>query len=465
MSRHTAAPRARAMVLGASMAGLSAAAVLSSRFGEVVILEKDVLADEPGDRRGVPQGRHVHALLPAGMQRLEGWLPGLNGELIANGARQVDFGADGLWHQGGGLRRRFKSGLEGPVCSRALLEHHVRRRVLALTNVSLRQGAAAGVTTTPDRTTVTGVTLEDGTVLAADLVVDATGHAARSVRWLSALGYEEAPTSEVKVDIGYASRVLRPDPAQDPGWGFVLLIEGPPTGRQGVAVPLEGDRWLVTLASFHGDHPPTDEDGFLAFARSLPSPEVAQLLETNAPLTGIRTHRTMSSRRRRVEKLRRVPGGLVMLGDAVCSFNPTYGQGMSTAAMQAEALGQALDKVPTLDDRFVRHYYRRAAKAVTPAWQLTTGADFALPRTEGKKAPGTDLLNRYMPYVFRASQVSEEVCQRVIEVTALLRPPPALLTPKMVAKVFLAARLAGTTATPQGAPARAETAPVTVNAA
>ncbi len=403
----------------------------------------------------MPQGRHVHGLLPAGIQRLEGWFPGLTDELVADGARLVDFGADGLWHQGGGFRRRFQSDLKGPVCSRALLEHHVRRRALELPNVSLRHGSAAGVTTTPDAADVTGVTLEDGTELAADLVVDATGRAARSVRWLSALGYEEAPTAEVKVDVGYASRILRRDPAQDPGWGFVLLIAGPPTGRQGVVVPLEGDRWLVTLAGSHGDHPPTDEDGFLAFARSLPSPEVADLLATGTPLSGIRTHRTHTSRRRHVEKLRRVPGGLVLLGDSLCSFNPTYGQGMSTAALQAEALGEVLDGMSTLDQRFVRRFYRRAAKAVTPAWQLNTGADFALPQTEGRRAPGTDLLNRYMPYVFRASQVSEEVCLRVIEVTTLLRPPRALVTPKMMATVFRAARLPGTTtATPLTPPER-----------
>jgi 2-polyprenyl-6-methoxyphenol hydroxylase-like FAD-dependent oxidoreductase len=140
--------------------------------------------------------------------------------------------------------------------------------------------------------------------------------------------------------------------------------------------------------------------------------------------------------------MRRVPGVLVLLGDALCSFNPTYGQGMTTATLQAEALGRALDRVPTLDARFVKVYYKRDARAITPAWQLTTGADFALPATQGKRAPGTDLLNRYMPRVFRAAQVDEAVCRRVIEVTTLLRPPPALLTPAMVAKVFRASRKA-----------------------
>ena len=232
-----------------------------------------------------------------------------------------------------------------------------------------------------------------------------------------------------------------------PDWKVALVIAGPPTGRQAVVFPLEGDRWLVTMAGMHGERPPTDDAGFLAFARSLPSPEVADFLETAAPLGPVVVHRIHSDQRRHVERLRRVPGGLVLLGDAVCSFNPTYGQGMSTAALQAEALGRALDRLPTVDARFVKAFYRGAARAITPAWQITTGADFALPGTVGPKAPGTDLLNRYMPHVFRASQVSEQVALRVIEVTSLMRPPQSLVTPRMLLAVFRASRQA--TRTPQ----------------
>ena len=198
---------------------------------------------------------------------------------------------------------------------------------------------------------------------------------------------------------------------------------------------MEGDRWMVTLAGFHGDHPPREPNGFLEFARSLPSPLVAEVIESSEPLGEIVTHRLPSNQRRHLERLRVVPGGLVMLGDSVCSFNPVYGQGMSSATLQAEALGEALDSVSTLDDRFVRDFYRRAAQAITPAWQLSTGADFALPATTGPKAPGTDLINRYMANVLRASQVSEEICLRLLEVTTLLRPPRDLMTPAMAAKV------------------------------
>ena len=201
--KRTARPsRNVAVVIGGSMGGLSAAAVLASRFASVVVVERDILPDGPVDRRGVPQGRHAHGLLPAGLERLEDWFPGLTRELVDAGAQPVDIGLDASWYQGGGHRPRFATGVTGPVGSRALLEHHVRRRALALPNVSLRSGAGVtGLTTAQDGSTVTGVTLDDSSTIAADLVVDASGRTAASLRWLRELGYKAPPTSHVSIDV------------------------------------------------------------------------------------------------------------------------------------------------------------------------------------------------------------------------------------------------------------------------
>ncbi|MDP8937500.1 MAG: tryptophan 7-halogenase, partial [Actinomycetota bacterium] len=182
MSSNVRPPRLRAVVVGASLAGLSSVAVLADRFDEVVVVERDDLPSSPRERCGVPQGRHAHALLPCGLTRLEGWFPGLTGQLVSDGAAYLDAGKDVLWYQGGGLRRTFVSGVKGPVASRALIEHHVRRRALVLPNVTLRTAGAVGATFSPDGGTVTGLELDDGTVIGADLIVDASGRPARSVR-------------------------------------------------------------------------------------------------------------------------------------------------------------------------------------------------------------------------------------------------------------------------------------------
>jgi hypothetical protein len=237
--------------------------------------------------------------------------------------------------------------------------------------------------------------------------------------------------------MGYATRVVRPDvrtprvPASS--------IPDAPSLRGGIAFPIEGGDWLVTLGWWHGDRAPLDDAGYLDFARSLPNPRIAEILETAESVGDVMTHGMPASQRRHVERLRRVPGGLVLLGDAICSFNPVYGQGMTSAAFQAESLATSLDQVDGTGPRFVRTYYKRAGKAVSTPWQISAGGDFAFPQTTGPKAAGTDLMNRYLDKVFRASHTSQSVAQRVLEVTALLAPPTVLLGPRIMAEVLRAA--------------------------
>jgi len=435
----------RAIVVGASMAGLCAARVLSQRFGEVLVIDHDELPGEPAFRRGVPQARHAHALLLSGQQRLQAWFPGLGGELLAHGALPFR-GAQLRWFQAGGVRLRLRDADHshpGALCSRPMLEHHVRARVAGLPNVALRHGhvedVLAGRGARSAAVTVTGVRLAGDERLHADLVVDASGRAARSLRWLERLGLGcvAPPLSAVHVDMGYATRILRRDPGDGRDWRVAIVIGDPPSSA-GVAFALEDEQWMVTLAGFHGDHPPTTASGWAEFAATLPDPAIAELIAESEPLSAIVPHRMAASLRRHVERLhqRQLAGGLVLLGDAVASFNPIYGQGISAAALQAEALATALDRCDGLGAGFVRTYNRLAGRAVAAPWRLSVGGDFALPQTTGAKPWGTALTISYLRRTLQTAQHDEVVAQRLVEVTHLLRPPSALLAPAVALRVL-----------------------------
>ena len=430
----------RAVVVGASMAGLSAARVLADRFGEVVVVDRDRLdGDDP--RGQVPQGRHPHLLLVAGARLLERWFPGLGEELEAGGARPVDICRDISWYQSGGVQRRPASALCGPSMSRPFLEATVRRRVEAIPNVTFRRETAVeGLDTDDERTRITGVRLGDGSTLTSNLVVDATGRPARSLAWIEALGYEPPPTSMVHVDTRYVSRVFRrtDDPARD--WEAAAAIGDPASKRLAMALPIEGNRWIVMLGGLNGESPPTDDADMLAYARSLGSPTVADIIEASDPIGPPATHRFPANQRRHVERLRRYPTGWVLLGDAVCSFDPIYGQGMTSAAMQAAVLGETLDRAGGIDRAFARAYFRKASRVVKDPWSIAVGGDFAYEGTTGKKPPGTDLFNRYFERIAVASQHDDAVVIRTNEVLTLTRGSGALLTPPFVLRVLRKSR-------------------------
>jgi 2-polyprenyl-6-methoxyphenol hydroxylase-like FAD-dependent oxidoreductase len=204
---------------------------------------------------------------------------------------------------------------------------------------------------------------------------------------------------------------------------------------------------MVTLAGFHGDHPATGERGWRDFAGSLPDPAIAELIAASEPLTEVVPHRMVTSRRHHVERLREVPGGLVLLGDAVASFNPIYGQGMSSAALQAAALAAALDRCDGLGPGFVRRYHRLAGRAVSAPWRLSVGGDFAHPLTAGPRPGGTRVTGRYLRHALRAAHSDEVVALRLVQVSNLVRPPAALLAPSIAARV-LRARWRGPAAPP-----------------
>jgi 2-polyprenyl-6-methoxyphenol hydroxylase-like FAD-dependent oxidoreductase len=438
-------------VIGAGIAGLAAARIVSERYDTVTLLDRDSLPDGPGraePRRGVPQGEHAHALLAVGHAALERQFPGLTDELVAAGAQWLDAARDATVWQLDGYRVRAATGVMVVNVSRPTLETLVRRRVAALPNVTVRPGTAVSGLAGEPRSRVTGVVLDGADPLStqplpADLVVDASGRGSRSDRWLADLGFPAPEVSSVTVRVGYATRTFRRPTGPLPSAPVVLAAGTPPDQKRfGVLFPIEGDRWLVTIGGFHGDHPPTDPAGYLAFAESLPDPTIGRLLRTAEPLTDAVSYQYPMSRRRRFERLRDVPAGYVATGDALCSFNPVYGHGMTVAAVEAELLGERLDRYGAPTPAMVKAFYREATRLVDVAWEMARQADFSYRDTVGARPRGLAVSNWYLRRVLLATHVSPDVLRAVVRVQHLLDPGSTLLRPTVVVKALRAARQA-----------------------
>ena len=434
--------RRHAVIVGASVAGLATARVLSDHFDRVTVLERDDLADGTSPRRGVPQGRHVHALQAGGARALAAMFPGLMDELVRRGAAHVEFNR-GRWYEAGGYRTRSLIERRVVSASRPFLENAIRERVEALPNVSIERGAAVE-TLLAGGGCVTGVRAFDGSVsypLEADLVVDCSGRSSRGGLWMEDLGYAAPRVDEVECRMRYATVVL-PRRRGDLDADFAVVLERPPQGnRAAFLMPVEGDRWIATIGAGHGAAAPTDEVSFRQAAALLPAPELHELLQGMGDLGPVATHRLPSSKRRRYEKLRRVPAGFVVLGDAICSFNPIYGQGMSSAVLQAVQLGECLAAGHD-DAALVRAFYQRAAKVIAPSWQLAIAADRAYSGGDGSAPLRAELVNRYLHQVLTAAHVSPEVNTAMLLVQSLVAPPAILFRPEMVRSVRAACRQA-----------------------
>ena len=422
-----------AIVVGSSVAGLLTARVLSDLVDEVVLLERERLTDTPSPRGRVPQGRHIHLLLAAGLERIVAWFPGIDAELERAGAVRVD-GRRAWVHQSGGYRAQGDWGRAALSMTRPLLEQVVRRRVAVLENVTLRDDVAVErVEVSEGR--VCGVVV-GGAPQRADLVVDCSGRSSRIAHQLESSGVLAPPISRVLIDCAYVSGFL-PRSQDDLECAFLVSGPWPPTMfRVGAVLPVEGDRWMVTLAGVHGEVPGTSEAEVLAFARSLSSPAVAQLIERAGPLSPVATYRFPSSQRRHYERVHRLLPGLVTLGDAACSFNPIYGQGMACAALQAESLGATVREVGLGSAELPRRFHRRAARIIDAPWAIAVGADFLHPRTTGPKARGTDQLNGYVERLVEASHTSLPVARAFNLVLNLVEPTWTLARPSVAARVL-----------------------------
>jgi 2-polyprenyl-6-methoxyphenol hydroxylase-like FAD-dependent oxidoreductase len=425
-----------AVVAGGSLAGLCAAGVLADGFEEVVVLERDEFPDGAVAREGAPQTGHPHILLEAGRTTLEDLFPGFSERLASAGGLIVDAATDMTYYDQGGPLADGPERLPMYCASRPLIESVVRQQVAAIPNVILRGGHRfTGFETDADTNTVTGVSItagDDESVRDAALVIDATGRTSQTPAWLAANGYRTPPEDEVHVDVTYSTvRVERP-----PGDRRVLGVPpSPPRTRGGAAVPVENDQWEVIMQGVHGDAAPPDRAGFVAFAESLPLDALGDVVAQRSWVSDeIRRYPFPSSLRRRYDALDRFPDGLIVTGDAVASFNPIYGQGMSVAALDALSLHHALAAGGV--DGVAPRFFDRVADVVDDVWAVSVGADFAFLQTTGPKPRGTDLFNRYVDRLLRQAQTDGVLRNAFFRVFRLEAPPTSLLRPGIVWRVF-----------------------------
>jgi len=475
--RDAGIPDTRAVVVGGSMAGLLAARVLADHFDEVVLIDRDTLPEGADHRKGVPQSRQLHVLLARGLGIAERLFPGYGQELRAAGAAPIRIPTDMLMLGPSGWFNREASGFEFLSASRPLFEATMRRRVRELSGVTVLEGHdVTEPTASSDGQAVIGVRgrrvgADDETFsLDADLVVDASGRGSRTPAWLEQLGYPAPQQERVDPNIAYASRIFRIPDEFAGDWKAVMLMSQPPSmPRTGYLFEIEDRQWIVSMMGAGGQHPPTDEDGWTAFTRSLRHPIIAEALAQAEPVTPVRGHRGTSNRLWHFERMPRWPEGFLVLGDAVCAFNPIYGQGMSVAATAAETLDACLR-----DHRQEHHagdlaglaklFQRGLARATAGPWMLSTGEDLRFPTTTGMHANAAlRAQHRYLDRVLAACTYDPAVAGRYARVLGMLAQPTTLFRPRVLVAAARARTNGGAAAAPPPRPA--DRSPVAVVAA
>jgi 2-polyprenyl-6-methoxyphenol hydroxylase-like FAD-dependent oxidoreductase len=378
----------RAVVVGGSLAGLTVARVLADYFAQVIIIERDRLPLTPEFRRSIPQARHAHLLLPTGRLILEHRFPGLTDSLLAAGAtlinqekEKVEVG-DGAWF----------NDVSALICSRPLLEAALRTQLNEYDNIQMIQNYEVdGLVVNQAKSHVTGVQLRGHSrsilpqkKLTANLVVDTSGRGSQAAQWLADLGYTPPAQTIVRAYSGYTSRIYhRPDnPAQD--WTMLRVKRIPPDQtRGGMVIPLEGNRWQVTLVGMAHDYPPHDEAGFLAFAKSLPSPLLYELITSAEPLSELYSYRGTQNQLRHFESLPRYLEGFLVSGDAACTLSPVHAQGMSAAALSSQTLGHTLAKQQQRDlTGLAQTFQKQQRHDIDKIWRYVTDSDKRWPATE-----------------------------------------------------------------------------------
>ena len=439
----SALPGKRAIIIGAGLAGLSAAQALAGHMDEVIVLERDRLPQDASSRLGVPQGRHLHVLISGGLDALRNLFPGIETDLAAAGGIGFDPGMD-LINEMPGLDPlpRRPLGLRSYAMSRPLLELVLRRRVEQNGNVTLRDGCRViEIIGAADGSAVGGVSYETGAstalTLAADIVVDASGRGAFSLDFLKATGREPPQVTAVGVDLTYSTAIYSFSEEDMPEFIGVATFAKEGDKFSGGIVRRENNLWTAILAG-RGRLTPTQGEAFLAAAIELETPSLYNVIKKGIRIGDIARYGVAESVWRHFGLLPRLPHGLVPIGDAICRFNPIYGQGMTVAAQEAVILRDLLSRIAEQAvplENLSGAFLAEAERHLEGPWLMSVIPDLAYPQTRGERPTDLESTVKYQQMLHRLAARDPAIHKLLMEVRHLVKPAYLLREPELVARV------------------------------
>ena len=425
----------KAVVIGGSVAGLLAARVLSDYFQEVIIIEKDKYENDKSIRKGTPQANHIHILLVKGKEILLNFFPDLEKELVKRGANKIDFLNDSRYRLPSGWAPKFNSGIVTFTCTRTLLENTIRNQIQKISKIKIQEGKQI-TSFILEKSNKISLKTKENEEIHGDLIVDCTGRNTKTPVWLEDIGFPKPRETKIDSFVRYATRRYIP-PKKDRKWKMLAILNKPTTNpRIGAIYPIEDGKWLVGLYSIGKNYPPTDEKGFLEFTKYLESLELYDALKDAVPDSEIYGYQVQGSREYHYEEMEKWPENLIVLGDAVSIFNPYYGQGITSAALGANALEDMLRNNNTKNE-FTRKFQKRLAKIVALPWILGTSEDLRWPTTLGKKPNTiTRIVQDHAQKVLLLSPKSTLAAKSFQQMMHMIRSPAILFHPVILLQLI-----------------------------
>jgi 2-polyprenyl-6-methoxyphenol hydroxylase-like FAD-dependent oxidoreductase len=430
-------------VIGAGLGGLAAAAAVAAHFDRVIIVERDKLPDHPAPRPGVPQSAHLHALLAGGLEALMTLFPDFDKDLEAAGAVKSRVGLDqDLELPGFDPFPHHDIGSVLYTMSRPLLDFLVARRVLSVPNIRVQDRCRVTKIESSSERTGWSVRCENAgghqESLPADLVIDASGRGALTLAVLDSLGYPLPEETSVGVDIQYATMTFASSRQTQNANVTITLPDGTSDTKSGCVVKIEGNKWMAVIGERHRPPPSARVEDFLDFAERLRTPTIYEIIRNAQPIDQVHRFSFPESRWRHFEHYPTFPNGILPIGDAICRFNPIYGQGMAVAAKEAVLLKGLLavrQRSQYVTTGLAETFFAEAEPWIGAAWSASTTPDFVHPETRGERPPDFERSLRFMSAIYRIAARDAQVYRTLTLVRHLMALPTALHEPDLIRRV------------------------------